>query len=244
MKKLILVYSGFGVNATCLQQTLAMLRNQYDNDFDIVAIDHSYIKNTAWEENTVLLVMPGGQDLPYVRRLQGICNNRIKSFVKNGGSYLGICAGAYYASSKVEFAKDDPKLEVIGNRELGFFKGIASGPVYSGFNYNSNKGSISAAIINLISNNSLQVYFHGGCTFKDIPTDVTVIAQYADLEQPAIIGGAYGKGKFVLSGVHFEYDPELLDPEDQYLQNIIPKIQQTNQHRLQLMDHILEVNLN
>jgi glutamine amidotransferase-like uncharacterized protein len=48
-----------------------------------------------------------------------------------GGSYLGLCAGAYYGSSRVVFEPGTP-LEVIGDRELAFFPGIARGAAYPG----------------------------------------------------------------------------------------------------------------
>lgn len=42
-------------------------------------------------------VIPGGRDLPYCRDLNGYINDRIIRYVKEGGVYMGICAGAYYA---------------------------------------------------------------------------------------------------------------------------------------------------
>ena len=48
-------------------------------------------------------VMPGGADRPYCAALNGEGNRRIRAFVEAGGAYLGLCAGAYYASQRVEF---------------------------------------------------------------------------------------------------------------------------------------------
>ena len=93
-----------------------------------------------WAHSCSLVVMPGGRDLPYVAKLRGPGNQRIKDFVHSGGSYLGLCAGGYYGASAVEFAKGDSVLEVAGPRELGFFPGVARGPVFPGFQYNSNSG--------------------------------------------------------------------------------------------------------
>lgn len=52
-------------------------------------------------------------------------------YVQSGGSYLGLCAGAYYASSQVEF-EPGSTLEVVGDRELDFFPGTARGAAYPG----------------------------------------------------------------------------------------------------------------
>jgi glutamine amidotransferase-like uncharacterized protein len=90
--------------------------------------------------------MPGGRDLPYVKKLQGKGNRNIFDFVRNGGSYLGICAGAYYGCSLVQFAQGDPLLEVVGPRELAFFPGVSQGPVFAGFDYASCAGAKAADI--------------------------------------------------------------------------------------------------
>ena len=39
-----------------------------------------------WEENTEMLVFPGGRDLPYVHKLKGTGNQRIREYVENGGN--------------------------------------------------------------------------------------------------------------------------------------------------------------
>ena len=48
--------------------------------------------------------------------------NFAQEFVENGGSYLGICAGAYFACDYIEFDKNGP-LEVVGPRDLKFYPG-------------------------------------------------------------------------------------------------------------------------
>ena len=84
--------------------------------------------------------------MPYVKKLQGKGNKNISNFVKNGGSYLGICAGGYYGCSSVQFAQGDPLLEVVGPRELALFPGISQGPVFPGFDYANNEGAMAADV--------------------------------------------------------------------------------------------------
>lgn len=93
-----------------------------------------------------MLVMPGGADLPYCRHLNGAGNQLISDFVKiQGGAYLGLCAGAYYGCSRVEFEAGSD-IEVVGDRELGFYPGTARGSIYPGFDYQSEKGAIAVPI--------------------------------------------------------------------------------------------------
>ena len=61
-----------------------------------------------------LLCIGGGFDLGYVKTL-GLEGMRIiREFVQTGGNYLGICAGAYFATDYVQFDAGGP-LEVTGS---------------------------------------------------------------------------------------------------------------------------------
>ncbi len=51
-------------------------------------------------------------DLPYCADLHGTGCTRIRAFVHAGGSYMGLCAGAYFGSSYCEFEKGHAYLEV------------------------------------------------------------------------------------------------------------------------------------
>ena len=96
--------------------------------------------NTAAVTTSVkLLIIPGGRDLPYVQHLNEECASLIKEFISNGGSYLGICAGAYFSSNHVVFDPNGP-LRVVGPRSLALFPGRTVGPAYPGFVYNSTSG--------------------------------------------------------------------------------------------------------
>jgi len=44
---------------------------------------------------------------------------------------LGLCAGAYYGCARVVFEPGTP-LEVVGDRELAFFPGVARGAAFPG----------------------------------------------------------------------------------------------------------------
>ena len=75
-----------------------------------------------WIESAALLVIGGGYDLGFLRALGPDGAALVKSYVETGGSYLGLCAGAYFASAQVTFDKGGD-LEVCGPRPLGFFPG-------------------------------------------------------------------------------------------------------------------------
>lgn len=153
------------------------------------------------------LIMPGGRDLPYVRSLKGEGCAQIRRFVEAGGHYIGICAGAYFGGSYVSFDEGGP-LEVLGARELKFYQGTVSGPVYGPFDYYSIKG---ASAVEIAWEEKLHVYFNGGGAF--IGGHGKTLAAYPN-NLPAIVEIDVGLGRALLSGVHFEYLPEHLEQDD------------------------------
>lgn len=182
---------GVGAGENCVAMTLTSLKKavsalkmteQAQQQYLVETTTSDELIQGQWTDACSLLVMPGGRDLPYVAKLQGRGNQRIREFVQGGGSYLGICAGGYYAASFVEFAKGDPVLEVVGHRELMFFPGTAQGPTYPGFQYDSNAGARAASIrlsqqgCRMIGQDGSTtvateltepffVYYNGGCHF-------------------------------------------------------------------------------
>lgn len=210
----ILIYQDEGTSFCSVDSLLLSLQQEnLDKHFILDTIDRNFLKIKDWEINTRLLIFPGGRDLPYCSALQGNINQRIVDFVRCGGKFLGICAGAYYGSRQVIFEPKGP-LEVVGTRELQFFPGTAYGPAYGlrKFCYQNNTGARIAALDLQIGNSyskSTAAYFHGGCLFVDARNykNVSTISTYTDIEgnPSAIIQCCVGKGKAILSGVHPEY---------------------------------------
>lgn len=123
-------------------------------------IEADDIVNKDWEDNATLLIFPGGADrfyrvcfisCSYIQRklssaLGNGGNKRIRAFIENGGNYIGLCAGGYYGTSKVEFDLHGP-LEVNEERELKLFKGRAIGPALKGFTYNTDAGQYAVPFV-------------------------------------------------------------------------------------------------
>ncbi len=112
----------------------------YAPKYEVDYITAQEIIGGKWVQNTLLLILLGGRDLYYVQKLQGKGNDNIKNYLKNGGNFLGICAGSYYSGNYLEFAKGT-NIEVIGERELKIFNGTVRGPLLAPYYYNSNKGA-------------------------------------------------------------------------------------------------------
>ncbi len=153
-----------------------------------------------------IFVMLGGADLPYCRKLNGAGNENIRAYVEEGGTYLGICAGAYYGCKAIEYHKGRED-EICGKRELAFAPVTAIGSLHDlAPPYDETLNS--AAIAEL--SDGEQAFYNGGCTFKG--SGFEILCRYESLhgKPPAIITMGVGKGRAILSGVHFEMTPALL----------------------------------
>lgn len=248
MKNKIFIYAGPGASAVSLLHTKYTLRGLLVNSYDIEELTPQKIKQGEWEARCALFVVPGGSDLLYLKSLSPEGNNKIRRYVENGGAYLGLCAGAYYAADKIEFARGTP-LEIIGERELKFFPGRVEGPVLASYDYYSYSGCRIANVqwtggrpftkLSLFS-----LFYNGGGYFVEATSkpNTLVLASYItdSALKPAIIEILHGKGKVMLSGVHWEYNPTLLESGDPYLKNIIPQLTQAYPQTVRLARHLLD----
>lgn len=212
----IQVYVDEGAGPRSVRLLIKALKTlELDRKFSLKTANRISLAEDSWEEETILLIFPGGRDTPYQQALNGSPNSKIRQYVENGGSYLGICAGGYYGSAQIEFEKGHA-LEVIDERELGFFPGLARGSAYgpNRFKYEDESGC-HAATLSWHGEEALDeasIYFNGGCAFIDAEAhqNTEILARYSDLKDSpaAIVECSVGKGKAILSGVHPEYSYE------------------------------------
>lgn len=190
----------------------------------------------AQEAVRTALIMPGGADLAYVKCLTKESIATIRHVVAAGGCYLGICAGAYFASSQCIFEKADPFLRVVGPRSLSLFPHPAVGAVRENFSYGSESGATVEELRCEWRGRRFvaDVYCNGGPAWEvEDDTEAVVIARYKDavlerngitIKRPvAALQCRFGdKGTVVLCGVHPElpfisdrakWAPESIDPQ-------------------------------
>lgn len=240
----IIIYVDQGVSGESLRQTVKSL--QQEVDFTRHALrrkDAKGLLSEPWEKETALLIMPGGRDVYYHSALRGKAAERLKQFIENGGSYLGLCAGAYFAAGTIEFEKGG-RLQVCGERDLKFFPGQAIGPAFGHgkYSYESDLG-IEAAKISWKNHDSF-AYFNGGCYFDSAHkfSSVQVLSAYLNLEESpaAIVQCKVGKGTAILSGVHIEFSAPFLSRGSRYLERILPQLEASESVRRQIFRDVLK----
>lgn len=167
------------------------------------------IRNGELNKNVLAFFMPGGAGTPYRRKLEVLGNEKIREYVSEGGIYYGICAGAYYACRQTIFEADIPELRIISECGLNLVEGKAIGTLYKELGILPYaKNAESSAAVKLVWNDGKTYlsHYHGGPYFElDNPEENDILARYdfGD-KRPAIVGRSYGKGKVIISGVHFE----------------------------------------
>lgn len=235
----IFVYNGPGVVSRCLQQTMMMLHAFFPSSYNIEMITPQEVKRGHWMEEAALFVMPGGQDVPYVKSLGEEGAENISSYVLEGGAFLGICAGSYFAGKYVEFALGTP-LEVTGDRLLRFFPGTVRGPNLAPYSYKSQSGA-RAAKLRWKEGDECFFYYNGGGYFVDAEShqNVEILATYdEDFDRAAIISCEVGKGRAVLTGVHIEYDPEWME-QKRFSPDLTDKMIETKHLREEIVYQLL-----
>ncbi len=240
----IIVYVDLGVDGVALKHTVKSLQQEIDpSKHTIRRMDSKTLKSQSWEKETALLVIPGGRDIYYHDALDGPGTSKIRAFVEGGGSYLGICAGAYFGSGAIEFEKGG-SYEVCANRSLSFFPGLAEGPAYGKNKYRiDGLQGLEAARVSW-KDDSFHTYYNGGCQFvgaNEFP-GVSVLSSYLELEgdPAAIISCKIGQGQAILSGVHLEYSVPALHRNNPYIEKVYALLEKGEIQRRQVFRDTLE----
>ncbi|KAG5420893.1 BPL1 [Candida metapsilosis] len=247
----VLVYSGPGTTTESVKHCLDSLRLHLSKYYAVLPVSETVLLTEPWMRKTSMLVIPGGADLPYCQSLNGEGNRRIKKYVKDGGRFIGFCAGGYYSSARCEFDVGGP-LEVSGSRELEFFPGTCGGCAFKGFKYQSHVGARASKLS--VNTHALPhapelvyTYYNGGGIFLDSAKfkDVEILARYDektdvdDQEKAAIVYRKVGKGAVILTGPHPEFSPKLFKDVEKEFQPVVDKIHENDTQRRVFMRELL-----
>jgi biotin--protein ligase len=87
----VLVYTGPGTSGSAVRHTLKTLKGHLGGSYDVLSVsDPKILRGHLWKDSTALLVVPGGRDVPYLRSLSPEGSASIRSYVQDGGKYLGL----------------------------------------------------------------------------------------------------------------------------------------------------------
>ncbi len=171
-------------------------------------VNADYINYKGLDEFTVLCV-PGGDMYQYSQDISSTGLENIRNFVRNGGGYVGICGGAYFAGEKVVWRGATLPITL-----LAMFPGTAEGPIneitpYP--NYSMCKVNIadcSHPIVKSEQSSVWTLYYWGPALKPNEDVNVSVLGRYDVGGQPAMVAFDYGLGRVFLVGTHPEIEED------------------------------------
>jgi glutamine amidotransferase-like uncharacterized protein len=170
------------------------------------------INNNSLQNIQQILIIPGGASRFYAEKLDGAGNNAIQKFVMAGGTYLGICAGAYYAAKKIDWQPVTGQT-IQRTHELSFFNGLATGPLaFENLVPDRTDLPVGIATINgAVTNHQPHktLYWAGPCFDESTISrdNWQILATYTH-SYAAIISKKIGLGRVILCSPHIEYSPQ------------------------------------
>ncbi len=218
-------------------------------DMDVAGInEHEMRASDAWLKNTSVLVFAGQSVGRFKEALGEEIMAKIKVGVHEGAfDYIGICAGAAFASAKIKYRMkpvNPDKDIVIRNTGLSMFNGLASGPCRSVSPLPFSGGSENLKLITLLDTVHYKPYnvFHWGgpalIPMEPIPASMggTLSILKSD-GTPMSLNIQFGAGRITLCSFHPEIHAGnihrwaetrfLPDEEAQRLQQLASKLDGT-----------------
>lgn len=210
MKK-IYIYNDQGVFTQHLPQ-LKQWASRIFNSKYIFDINANSIKSEINLNNEDILIMPGGHARFYSEKLNGQGCKNIRNFIKNGGLFIGICGGSYFASTKVDFTGEDLRIESeqSSDQDLNVFNATAKGTIKELAPLFKDKGNSNTSVDISSDNHTYQAYYNGGPCFIPSNNEIfTPLFIYKKTKKISAIKKTYSSGVIVLFGFH----PELSQNE-------------------------------
>lgn len=185
-------------------------------------------------KNYKMLFVPGGWASNKLKTLEGDCLSKIKQFVSNGGNYLGFCGGAGLATLEglgLLNIKRKPTKERVPSFSGRICLNINEHPIWKGLLTSSLVTHHLSLIFNawwpsqfLIEDKSIKILATYGDALPDSfisdlnVGDVEANGGWSELEEiyqinlnskrllnePAVVEGSVGKGRVILSLIHFD----------------------------------------
>ena len=209
MKDKLYIYDGYG---TLKYGSTLQWLNRHVSEIAIKRIvPKDIIDNQILQKNPPkAIIFPGGDFWCYNIHLAEKGREAIRNYVALGGTYYGFCAGAYYASEKVDYTEPGKTARLSQKHgQLGLFEGTAVGRV---IDFNSDGNLKYLAKISYGENKNAGVFYFKGPYFRSSEEKgVDVLADFeGKTNYPAVIKTNFGKGKVVLSSVHPECGVDVL----------------------------------
>ena len=201
---IIAIYSDQGAAESCIQATTNMFEWM---GYTVRLVKAVHINNEKLD-NFSILCIPGGDMYQYSQDISSTGKENIRNFIRDGGSYIGICGGAYFTGEKVIWQGD--QLPMI---PLRIFPGTTQGPIDEIAPY---PYCIMCEVSIMDHSHPITqsegplwiAYCYGPMFLPNENADIDVLGEYEIVNQPAMVAFEYGKGKVFIIGTHPEFEED------------------------------------
>lgn len=201
----VAIYGGRGTwgDSVCAIQEMFRWMN-----YTVELVNAEYINDNGLGAFRILCI-PGGNMYDYAQDISSKGKENIRNFVHDGGGYIGICGGAYFAAEKVFWLGSQ-----LAMTPLGLFAGTATGPVNGIMpypNYTMCKVNIinhEHSITQSEQDSEIMLYYWGPALISNANANVTILGNYDEGNQTAIVAFEYFHGKVFLIGAHPEIEED------------------------------------
>lgn len=209
----VAIYTGDGSWDMSITAIKALIRwRSQDSELAIAEL-------SAWDINNLslaghrMLILPGGYAYDYKVALNNLGNQNIRDFVANGGAYVGVSAGTFYASDVIVWQgkRFDYPLNLFDGVTDGEIVEIAPWPDYA-MTLIDIEPNVEHVTDNLPATEDVLFFGEGMMQpSSDSAQFVRVFARWRVPGtrydgQPAILGFDYGTGRALLIGPHLEIE--------------------------------------
>ncbi len=178
----ILLFNGTGAAPGDVAAVRSVLSSQF---LEYSMVDSAQLNGMSQTQigEYRLLIVPGGNFVKIGNSLTSDTTANLRTAIRNGSNYLGICAGAFFAGNSPFNG-----LNLTSGSRFEFYEAEARG-IHR-----------AALAITVARGRTLDQYWEDG---PQLTGWGVVVGKYPD-GTPAIVEGTFGKGQVILTGVHPE----------------------------------------
>lgn len=215
----IRVYTGTGTSKYGSPLLIEELEKHLDCDVSGIN-EHEMRGSSKWESETSTLIFAGQSVGEFKKALGNDVLNKICNNIHEGAfDYIGICAGAAFASANIKYRMKNSQTAQtynITNTGLALFHGLATGPAKSVSPLPFSGGSENLKLIRLYDTNDFSTFnaFHWGgpalIPYERAPLTERRALSYlfndlSDQRTPMSLQTQFGNGRVSL----YSYHPEI-----------------------------------
>ncbi len=174
--------------------------------YTVEIIDAEYIHANSLR-GFKIVSFPGGDMYQYSLDISDSGKEKIREFIRNGGGYIGLCAGGFFTSEKLYWQ---------GSRlimsSLSLFEGTSWGPnneivAYPRYGMCDVILDTTHVIARGMSDSLSVLYYWGPC-FEPEGDEIFHLGTYSAINKAAMLVFEYGAGRVFATGTHPEIEED------------------------------------